>query len=271
VATSIILFGSMAYLDHEKAGAGGFDDMGEHWVSVRDGARQHTLRLADKGVRDVASRWEQFVQYLALGLIAHSARLAILGVPSLKTVQNYVAEYESQVPPVEERRYWTLQDGDGDVVLPLLRYLKTQLSTEFVPMGRRLPAFGQVDQETASWYVRIVRAVPTIPVAEAWSLAIDYRWEGYPAAEIDEYFAFTPWVDGGEAYVTAAEEGRLLVEVPIETPSTRDRIEESPLDRRWKTRLVEEIREAEEPEPKETLAERVAAMVARIEAEEKPR
>ncbi|MBA3529185.1 MAG: stress response protein, partial [Propionibacteriaceae bacterium] len=58
----------IAYLDHEKAGAGGFDDMGDAWVSVRDGARQHSLRLADKGVRDVASRWEQFVQYLALGL-----------------------------------------------------------------------------------------------------------------------------------------------------------------------------------------------------------
>jgi tRNA A37 threonylcarbamoyladenosine synthetase subunit TsaC/SUA5/YrdC len=58
----------IAYLDHEKAGAGGFDDMGESWVAVRDGARQHTLRLADQGVRDVASRWEQFVQYLALGL-----------------------------------------------------------------------------------------------------------------------------------------------------------------------------------------------------------
>jgi hypothetical protein len=58
----------IAYLDHEKAGAGGFDDMGESWVAVRDGARQHTLRLADEGVRDVASRWEQFVQYLALGL-----------------------------------------------------------------------------------------------------------------------------------------------------------------------------------------------------------
>jgi hypothetical protein len=58
----------IAYLDHERAGAGGFEDMGESWVAVRDGARQHTLRLADKGVRDVASRWEQFVQYLALGL-----------------------------------------------------------------------------------------------------------------------------------------------------------------------------------------------------------
>jgi hypothetical protein len=58
----------IAYLDHEKAGAGGFDDMGEFWVGVRDGARQQSLRVADKGARDVAARWEQFVQYLALGL-----------------------------------------------------------------------------------------------------------------------------------------------------------------------------------------------------------
>jgi hypothetical protein len=58
----------IAYLDHPGAGAGGFDDMGDKWVAVRDGARQHTLRLADPSVRDVASRWEQFVQYLALGL-----------------------------------------------------------------------------------------------------------------------------------------------------------------------------------------------------------
>jgi hypothetical protein len=58
----------IAYLDHEKAGAGGFDDMGESWVGVRDGARQGALRAADKGVRDVAARWEQFVQYVALGL-----------------------------------------------------------------------------------------------------------------------------------------------------------------------------------------------------------
>lgn len=58
----------IAYLDHEKAGAGGFSDMGESWVAVRDGARQRTLRANDRAVRDVAGRWEQFAQYLALGL-----------------------------------------------------------------------------------------------------------------------------------------------------------------------------------------------------------
>ena len=58
----------IAYLDHEHAGAGGFEDMGERWVAVRDGAREATLKASDAGVRDVASRWEQLVEYLALGL-----------------------------------------------------------------------------------------------------------------------------------------------------------------------------------------------------------
>ena len=58
----------IAYLDHERAGAGGFDDMGERWVSVRDGAREGTLKPSDAGVQDVAGKWEQLVGYLALGL-----------------------------------------------------------------------------------------------------------------------------------------------------------------------------------------------------------
>lgn len=58
----------IAYLDHERAGAGGFDDMGERWVAVRDGAREATLKSSDPAVRDIASRWEQLVGYLSLGL-----------------------------------------------------------------------------------------------------------------------------------------------------------------------------------------------------------
>lgn len=58
----------IAYLDHERAGAGGFDDMGDRWVAVRDGAREATLKPSDAGVRDVAARWEQLIGYLSLGL-----------------------------------------------------------------------------------------------------------------------------------------------------------------------------------------------------------
>lgn len=58
----------IAYLDDERSGASGFQDMGENWVSVRNGAGQGTLRAADAAVRDVAERWDQFVEYVCLGL-----------------------------------------------------------------------------------------------------------------------------------------------------------------------------------------------------------
>lgn len=58
----------IAYLDDERSGASGFQDMGENWVKVRNGAADGTLRASDPTVRDVAERWEQFVEYLCLGL-----------------------------------------------------------------------------------------------------------------------------------------------------------------------------------------------------------
>lgn len=58
----------IAYLDNEKAGAGGFTDMGDKWVTVREAARTQTLRANDAAAREVAARWEEFVQSLALGL-----------------------------------------------------------------------------------------------------------------------------------------------------------------------------------------------------------
>jgi hypothetical protein len=58
----------IAYLDHERSGASGFLGMGENWVSVRSAAANETLRAADPTTRDVAEHWEQFVDYLALGL-----------------------------------------------------------------------------------------------------------------------------------------------------------------------------------------------------------
>jgi hypothetical protein len=58
----------IAYLEHEKSGAIGFEDMGQNWVKVRNSARDGTIRVADPGVRDVVDRWEQFIEYLCLGL-----------------------------------------------------------------------------------------------------------------------------------------------------------------------------------------------------------
>lgn len=58
----------IAYLDDERSGAGGFQDMGENWVKVRNGAGDGTLRASDAEVRDIAGRWDQFIEYICLGL-----------------------------------------------------------------------------------------------------------------------------------------------------------------------------------------------------------
>lgn len=58
----------IAYLDNEKSGAGGFVDMGDRWVRVRDAVRHGTVRAADPEVHTVCARWRQFIDYLALGL-----------------------------------------------------------------------------------------------------------------------------------------------------------------------------------------------------------
>lgn len=58
----------IAYLDDERSGASGFQDMGEHWVKVRNGAGDGTLRTSDTEVQDIAGRWDQFVEYVCLGL-----------------------------------------------------------------------------------------------------------------------------------------------------------------------------------------------------------
>jgi hypothetical protein len=56
------------YLQDDRSGASGFAGMGDHWVKVREGARDKTLRPNDAAVLDVAERWEQFIEYLALEL-----------------------------------------------------------------------------------------------------------------------------------------------------------------------------------------------------------
>jgi hypothetical protein len=63
-----ILAELIAYLKHPQSGAMQFQDMGPHWVAVRDAAREGMLRPQDVGVSEVVGKWDQFVQYLCLHL-----------------------------------------------------------------------------------------------------------------------------------------------------------------------------------------------------------
>ncbi|CAN5767423.1 hypothetical protein BH24CHL6_BH24CHL6_15420 [soil metagenome] len=56
------------YLQDDRSGASGFEDMGDKWVTVRDGIRDQTLKASDRSVQEIAERWEQFIEYISLEL-----------------------------------------------------------------------------------------------------------------------------------------------------------------------------------------------------------
>lgn len=56
------------YLEHPRSGAMDFSDMGECWVPVRDAVKAGTLRAADKGVKEVAVRFDALLRFTCLSL-----------------------------------------------------------------------------------------------------------------------------------------------------------------------------------------------------------
>lgn len=81
----------LAYMEHPASGAGGFEDMGDKWVSVRKAAHDGTLRATDPEATQVAERWEQFVHHLGLGLSQHLGHAVKHVAPRGQTTQQRIA------------------------------------------------------------------------------------------------------------------------------------------------------------------------------------
>ena len=71
---SWILGELIRYLEHPSSGTLGFDDMGENWISIRDGAREGTLSKKTEGISDIAQRWDQLFGFASLKLGADIGR-----------------------------------------------------------------------------------------------------------------------------------------------------------------------------------------------------
>jgi hypothetical protein len=56
------------YLEHPRSGAMELDDMGQHWVTVREAVTTGTLRAADKEAPEVVSRFDALLRYASLRL-----------------------------------------------------------------------------------------------------------------------------------------------------------------------------------------------------------
>ncbi len=56
------------YLEHPRSGAMELEDMGTHWVQVRQGVTAGTLRAGDAGAVEVSARFDALLRYVSLRL-----------------------------------------------------------------------------------------------------------------------------------------------------------------------------------------------------------
>lgn len=84
----------IAYLEHPNSGALQFGDMGSHWTTVRNAARDGTLSPRDEGIDDVISRWDELARFLALQL----------GRSLGEDVQQVLSRSDAQDPAARRRR-----------------------------------------------------------------------------------------------------------------------------------------------------------------------
>ena len=56
------------YMEHPRSGAMEFNDMGDSWVTVRDSVKAGTLWATDKGIGDVAARFDALLRFASLSL-----------------------------------------------------------------------------------------------------------------------------------------------------------------------------------------------------------
>lgn len=146
----------IAYLDHEASGASGFADMGAEWVKVRDGARHQTLRRGDAEVRSVAARWEQFGEYLSLGLSQDLGRDVVVQRPRKQTAEQRMDALTRSLAE-DGRLDLTLKVPDTVAPMAIVADLRTrQVSTSVAldaPREGRPPA-------RVNWILRQLKAAP---------------------------------------------------------------------------------------------------------------
>ncbi|MBI5310429.1 MAG: stress response protein [Actinobacteria bacterium] len=155
----------IAYLDSERSGASGFLGMGDEWVAVRDAVGHGTLRSSDPGAKDVATRWDQFVEYMALSLSQELGR-------EVRPVRARGAEPEARRDKFVQEM---VVDGtlSGDLKIPdavgpvrVVADLRTRKVTTLVSIAA--PAEGR-PQTRINWILKQLRGAPS-------DLRIDVRF-----------------------------------------------------------------------------------------------
>jgi hypothetical protein len=124
----------IAYLDNEKSGAGGFVDMGDGWVRVREAVRHETARATDPEVRRVCERWRQLIDYLALGLSQDLGRDVTPIRPRKQTPEERVGDLVRELAD-ESRLSGGLKVPDAVAPVTIVADLRARQLTTSITLG----------------------------------------------------------------------------------------------------------------------------------------
>ncbi|MGY2079898.1 hypothetical protein [Modestobacter sp. SYSU DS0657] len=156
------------YLEHPRSGALEFEDMGSSWVPVRDAIGAGTLRASDKGVTDVAARFDALLRYASLRL---GRTLGTEVVPAL--TRREMAEPALRTTALVES---LVRDGrlSGAIRIP---HAVAPLNIELDLRANRVTCHVDVDAPRegrpttrVNWLVRQLKAAPETVRIEAFAM-----------------------------------------------------------------------------------------------------
>jgi len=124
--------------------------MGDKWVAVRKAAHDGTLRGNTQEARDVAERWEEFSQYLCLGLSQDLGRTVTAVRPRNQTTEGSLEGHLKRLAETGSlEATLRVPDAVGDVVIQAdLRARQTLTSVKIDAPGEGRP------KSRISWIVR---------------------------------------------------------------------------------------------------------------------
>jgi hypothetical protein len=151
------------YLSSPASGALGFEDMGDKWVPVRSAARDGSLRKGDAAAREVATRWEQFTNYLGLSLSQELGASVTVHRVRNQTTQQRVDEL---VQGLEQHGELISVLHVPDAIGPLTIRANLRSRQTFVSVAIDAPREGQV-KARFNWLLRQLKDAPGDLLVEA--------------------------------------------------------------------------------------------------------
>jgi hypothetical protein len=146
------------YLEHPRSGALDFADMGTDWVPIREAVAAGTVRLNDKGVAEVISRWDQLLRFAALRLgreLGADVEVAL----SRKELSDPTIRLGSQARSLTESGTLTGAIRIPDAVAPLVITADLRAGRVAVSVDIDAPKEGRAATRV-NWLIRQLQSAP---------------------------------------------------------------------------------------------------------------